>query len=202
MYVRYPTIHVFLLTTLEAFMNKDEVNKFIETLNIYPFGAKLAARNRLIIKIILYTGVRVTEALKLNMKDFVKEDDIYVIQIKGKGNKPRVAMIKEDVIKSDLVDWLERRPRVNLLFSNQKGEQLSQAYVYTLVENILIAANINKSKKGPHFLRHTFASQLAIAETPIYTIMRLMDHADISQTIRYAKLSSKNGSDAVFGLKF
>ena len=53
-----------------------------------------------------------------------------------------------------------------------------------------------------HTLRHTFASQLAIAETPIYTIMRLMDHADISQTIRYAKLSSKNGSDAVFGLKF
>ena len=52
-----------------------------------------------------------------------------------------------------------------------------------------------------HTLRHTFASQLAIAETPIYTIMRLMDHADISQTIRYAKLSSKNGSDAVFNLK-
>ena len=53
-----------------------------------------------------------------------------------------------------------------------------------------------------HTLRHTFASQLAIAETPIYTIMRLMDHADISQTIRYAKLSSANGSDAVFKLKF
>ena len=52
-----------------------------------------------------------------------------------------------------------------------------------------------------HTLRHTFASQLAIAETPIYTIMRLMDHADISQTIRYAKLSSKNGRDAVFNLK-
>ena len=53
-----------------------------------------------------------------------------------------------------------------------------------------------------HTLRHTFASQLAIAETPIYTIMRLMDHAEIKQTIKYAKLSSKNGSDAVFGLKF
>ena len=52
-----------------------------------------------------------------------------------------------------------------------------------------------------HTLRHTFASQLAIAETPIYTIMRLMDHSDISQTIRYAKLSSANGRDAVFNLK-
>ena len=172
-------------TKLPSFMNKDEVNKFIESLNIYPFGAKLAARNRLIIKIILYTGVRVTEALKLNMKDFVKEDDIYVIQIKGKGNKPRVAMIKEDVIKRDLVDWLERRPRVNLLFSNQKGEQLSQAYVYTLVENILITANINKSKKGPHFLRHTFASLLYMKSKDLVLVQEALGHADINTSRIY-----------------
>ncbi len=35
----------------------------------------------------------------------------------------------------------------------------------------------------------------------IYTIMKLMDHVDISQTIRYAKLSSSSGRDAVFNLK-
>lgn len=44
-----------------------------------------------------------------------------------------------------------------------------------------------------HTLRHTFASLLAIQGTPIYTIMKLMDHADITQTIRYAKLSPENG---------
>jgi integrase len=53
-----------------------------------------------------------------------------------------------------------------------------------------------------HTLRHTFASQLAIAGTPIYTIMKLMDHADINQTIRYAKLSPDNGRDNVFKLEF
>lgn len=37
---------------------------------------------------------------------------------KDEVNKPRVVMIKEDVIKSDLVDRIERRPRGNLLFSN------------------------------------------------------------------------------------
>jgi len=53
-----------------------------------------------------------------------------------------------------------------------------------------------------HTLRHTFASQLAIQGTPIYTIMRLMDHADISQTIRYSKLSPDSAKDSVFSLKF
>lgn len=52
-----------------------------------------------------------------------------------------------------------------------------------------------------HTFRHTFASLLAIQGTPIYTIMRLMDHSDISQTVRYAKLSPENGSKSVFSLK-
>ena len=102
-----------------------------------------------------------------------------------KVNKPRVAMIKEDVIKSVLLDWLERKPTSTLLFSNQKGEQLSQAYIYTLVENILIAANINKSKKGPHFLRHTFASLLYMKSKDLVLVQEALGHADINTSRIY-----------------
>lgn len=48
-----------------------------------------------------------------------------------------------------------------------------------------------------HTLRHTFASQLAISGTPIFTIQKLMNHKDISQTLRYAKLAPDTGKDAV-----
>ena len=51
-----------------------------------------------------------------------------------------------------------------------------------------------------HTLRHTFASQLAIAGVPILTIKNLMNHADIEQTMRYAKLAPDQGIDAVKGL--
>lgn len=51
-----------------------------------------------------------------------------------------------------------------------------------------------------HTLRHTFASQLAIAGTPIFTIQKLMNHQDISQTLRYAKLSQETGKDAVLSM--
>ena len=44
-----------------------------------------------------------------------------------------------------------------------------------------------------HTLRHTFASQLAINETPILTIKKLMNHNDINATMRYAKLSKSSG---------
>ena len=51
-----------------------------------------------------------------------------------------------------------------------------------------------------HTLRHTFASQLAIAGVPILTIKGLMNHADIAQTMRYAKLAPDQGVEAVKGL--
>lgn len=51
-----------------------------------------------------------------------------------------------------------------------------------------------------HTLRHTFASHLAINETPIFTIQKLMDHSNIKQTLRYAKLAPDSGKNNVEGL--
>ncbi len=51
-----------------------------------------------------------------------------------------------------------------------------------------------------HTLRHTFASHLAIKGVPIFTIQKLMNHANIEQTIRYAKLAPDSGKNAVKGL--
>ena len=44
-----------------------------------------------------------------------------------------------------------------------------------------------------HTLRHTFASLLAINDVSIYKIMKLMNHKDISMTMRYAKLAPNSG---------
>ena len=51
-----------------------------------------------------------------------------------------------------------------------------------------------------HTLRHTFASHLAINGSPILTIKKLMNHHDIEQTMRYAKLAPDSGKEDVFRL--
>lgn len=51
-----------------------------------------------------------------------------------------------------------------------------------------------------HSLRHTFASHLAVGITPIYVIQKLMNHADIEMTMRYAKLSPDSGTENVRSL--
>ena len=54
-----------------------------------------------------------------------------------------------------------------------------------------------KNRVVIHTLRHTFASQLAIAGTPIFTIQKLMNHSDIQQTMRYAKLAPDSGKEHI-----
>jgi site-specific recombinase XerD len=51
-----------------------------------------------------------------------------------------------------------------------------------------------------HTFRHTFASQLAINETPILTIKKLMNHANITSTMVYAKLNKSSGEKHVDNL--
>jgi len=57
--------------------------------------------------------------------------------------------------------------------------------------------NDSKNRVVIHTLRHSFASNLAIQGTPIYTIQKLMNHKDINMTLRYAKLAPDSGKDMI-----
>jgi len=171
---------------LPSYMHKEEVLKFIKAIDDYPFSEKIAHRNRLIIKIILYTGIRVSEALNITMKDFVRDEDSYIIQVRGKGNKPRIVMIKEHIIKGNLFNWLETRTfNDKLLVYNQKGNVLTQAYISRLVEQILLSVNIRKEKNGAHMLRHTFATLLYQKNKDLILVQESLGHADINTSRIY-----------------
>lgn len=173
-------------TKLPSFMNKVEIDKFLNAIDTFEFTENIAYRNRLILKIIIYTGVRVSEILNLKIKDIFKEENVYLLQIKGKGNKPRVVMIKSSIIENDLKHWLDIRVcNSDLLVCNQKGERLTQAYVSRIVENILISAGIRKEKNGAHMLRHSFATLLYAKHHDLILVQEALGHADINTSRIY-----------------
>lgn len=180
-------------TKLPSFLNKEEVNKFIKAINDYPYkNQNIAARNRLIIKTILYTGIRVGEAISINKKDFVKDGESYIIQVRGKGNKPRVVMIKEKIIKNDLSMWLNFRTcDESLFFCNQKGNKLTQSYISRLVEQILLSIGLRKEKNGAHMLRHTFATLLYQNSHDLILVQESLGHADINTSRIYTHFDKK-----------
>ena len=173
-------------TKLPSFMTKEEIDKFILAIDSFEFSVNVAYRNRLIIKMILYTGIRVSEMLNLRLKDIFKEDDVYLLQIRGKGNKPRVVMIKSKVIENDLKNWLDMRVcDDDFLVCNKSGNRLTQSYVSRTVEKILISAGIRKEKNGAHMLRHSFATLLYSKHHDLILVQEALGHADINTSRIY-----------------
>ena len=171
---------------LPVFMNESEIGAFLEAIESHPFRSDVAARNRALIKIILYTGIRVSEAIHLRLKDIEPQEDVYLLKITGKGNKIRVVMIKSKHIKRDLDEWMQiRRCEDDLLFCNKKGTALTQAYISRIVEHILKSAGIRKEKNGAHMLRHTFATLLYNKSKDLVLVQEALGHASLDTSRIY-----------------
>lgn len=186
---------------LPAYLSQDELERFLQAIDESQLGEKIAARNKLIIKLIVYTGIRVSEALSLRRKDIYPHLDCYIIQIRGKGNKPRVAMIRQSHIQNLLNVWLMQRPSFaplhDLLFCNTKGKALTQSYIYQNVENILTQAGIRKEKNGAHMLRHSFATLLYQQKHDLVMVQEALGHADLNTSRIYTHFDSKRLREVV-----
>lgn len=170
---------------LPTFMHDDEIKRFLEAIETTEFKPYAQAKNRLLIKVILYTGMRVSEALSIKQKDMHKENGYYVFLITGKGNKQRIAMIKEHYIQKDLDEWEEFRSNSTLLFCSRTNKALSQPYVSYIMDKILLNAGIRKEKNGAHMLRHTFATRLYQKNRDLILVQEALGHADLNTSRIY-----------------
>lgn len=118
-----------------------------------------------------YTGFLENETLKLLNS---------VAQSRLKPNDYIVGLSSKKIPAKTLSNRL--RPILNKLFNKGLNE------------------NDTKNRTVIHTLWHTFASHLAINGTPIFTIQKLLNHKDIKDTLRYAKLAPDSGKEHVFKL--
>lgn len=171
---------------LPSFMDESEIKKFIVAIDTYSFKPQIQARNRLIIKIILYTGIRVSEAININIKDIIEKDGYLTIKIVGKGNKHRTVLLKLAHIKNDLKMWLDARTcHSDALFCTKSGSRLLQSYVSRCVENILRSCGIKKEKNGAHMLRHSFATLLYNKSQDLILVQEALGHSSLDTSKIY-----------------
>ncbi|RVY82270.1 integrase [Helicobacter pylori] len=185
---------------LPTHLNNEELEKFLEGIDKIEMSAKVRARNRLLIKIIVFTGMRSNEALQLKIKDFTLENGCYTILIKGKGDKYRAVMLKAFHIESLLKEWLIERElypvKNDLLFCNQKGSALTQAYLYKQVEHIINFAGLRREKNGAHMLRHSFATLLYQKRHDLILVQEALGHASLNTSRIYTHFDKERLKEA------
>ena len=183
----------------ERYLSKEEIKLLLDTLIVYRFDLYFMAL------ISLTTGARAGEILNLRNKDIDVTNGFFNLEITKNGTSAKLKMTSKvlEIIKNREIDF--DKPN-DYLFVSKYGRKLTGIpHIYTKIVKDLFNNELDEEDRKYrvvfHSNRHTFASQLAIQGTPIFTIQKLMRHKDITQTLRYAKLSPDVGVEAVEALE-
>jgi integrase len=179
-----PSILFKIDEEIPRFLNEREIEALFKVIGDPNFS--------LLVKFLLYTGLRRSELVRLNVKDVdLINGVLYVRGTKGKRDMP--VPIHDD-LKPVLKEII--RHDVGPLFPRWRNkDSLSR-----LFKKYARLAGLGDRKL--HDLRHTFGSYLAIAGEDIKRIKELMRHRDIKTTEIYAKLTTERLKEAVNKLKF
>ena len=155
-------------------------------------GQALALRNLALLDILIATGIRIGEASSISMTDIVKPER--TILIHGKGRKQRLIYISCPETWNAIIAWIKARetlkPTTEHLFVNRYGNQLGIhgiEYVFNTLKN---HASINKGAT-PHYLRHTFATNLLANGADLRSVQEILGHSSVSTTEIYTEVSIK-----------
>jgi len=151
---------------LPKFITYDELNKLLENAENY--------RDKLIIKFLFYTGVRVSELVKIKKNDIIFEEGF--VKVYGKGGKERIVPIPKELL-SELKDYINKINTENIF-------PLSSRQVERIIKNIAKKAGINK-KVTPHVLRHSLATTLLSKGVDIRYIQEILGHSSLNITQIY-----------------
>jgi integrase/recombinase XerC len=150
----------------------------------------VAARNTALFTLLYGSGLRISEALQLNLSDLPREGFLVVM---GKGRKERqvpVLAIVEKVLNEyrALCPFAETSDRP--LFMSEKGKRLNQGIAQKALRDVRLALNLPDTAT-PHALRHSFATHLLQNGANLREIQELLGHASLSTTQRYTDVNAE-----------
>ena len=150
-------------------------------------NVEIELRNKLIIHLLLDTGVRVSELVNIKVHDIDVEERI--IKVFGKGSKERFVFFTsktKELLTNYLIKRKEKAITDNLLI-NYIGEKLTERCVQKIIK--LVGEKIGLDIH-PHLLRHTFATDLLNKGADIRMIQELLGHENLETTQIYTHVSN------------
>ena len=153
--------------------------------NLFPDSWK-GLRDRVVINLLYDCGLRRSEVVSL------KDSDIdlskHTIKVLGKGNKERLIPLRSELVTLVQAYIIERNKEFELkhdaLLVTGRGKPIYPKAIYNLVVHYMGLVTSN-AYKGPHALRHSFATHLTNAGAEIKAVQELLGHASLAATQVY-----------------
>jgi len=175
--------------------------------NYRRWDAFQRARAAAVIGVMLYAGLRRSEALALLVSDVnFKTREIRVRQGKGRwGGKQRFVPIHGELIGL-LGTYLKERARRRVtdeapeFFSSTRATgPMGTTTLSFIVRTLARASGVHFS---PHMLRHSFVTHLLRSDVPLYVARDLAGHSHIETTLLYTKVFAKDRHENLQKLSF
>lgn len=160
--------------------------------NCFRSPGFLSARNRLIIALMLDSGLRLHEVVTLTV-DSVHLSERYIIVQRGKGDKQRIVPIGsytgallESYFKE--ISWASCKPLIIKASDTRIVEPITDTTIKQLFRKLKDRSGIERLH--PHLLRHTFATRYLENGGNIYTLQAILGHTSLEMVKRYLHLAS------------
>lgn len=150
----------------------------------------LGRRDRAIFELIYASGLRVSEAVALDLHDVSLQS--MEVRVLGKGGRERVVPFGRSAQRALRIYLDEARGLLSrggeALFLNRRGGRLTQRSVRRMLEAYEQAVGL--PRRGPHSLRHTFATHLLEGGADLRAVQELLGHRSLSSTQIYTHVQA------------
>ncbi|MES2577457.1 MULTISPECIES: site-specific tyrosine recombinase XerD [unclassified Flavobacterium] len=170
-------------------LSVDEIDSLIFAIDLTTNEGE---RNRAMLETLYGCGLRVSELVSLKISDLFFEEGF--VKITGKGNKQRFVPISDLTQKYIQIYRNTIRTHITIqkgfedtLFLNRRGKQLTRAMIFTIIKNLAVKIDLNKTI-SPHTLRHSFATHLLENGADLRSIQLMLGHESITTTEIYVHL--------------
>ncbi|MDC1474971.1 tyrosine recombinase XerC, partial [Gammaproteobacteria bacterium] len=157
-----------------------------QLLNFKPKNAQ-EIRDMAIVELIYSSGLRVSEAINVNLNDFEESKDF--LRVLGKGSKTRLVPVGR-FAQSAINKWINKRKTLatvdEALFVNLRGKRISARSIQERIKHLALRQGL--PPVNPHMLRHSFATHLLESSGDLRSIQELLGHSSLSTTQIYTRL--------------
>ena len=172
----------------------NEISKILKSFDIdptalSPFTQKEYIRDAALLDLLISTGIRIGEAAALTIDDIILSERTLLIH--GKGRKQRLIYISSSQTWDRIKTLIKERKNCNdkHLFVNRYGQPLSIHGIEDIYKKYIKKAQIT-TKSTPHYLRHTFATNLLANGADLRSVQEILGHASVATTQIYTEVTT------------
>jgi integrase/recombinase XerD len=140
-------------------------------------------RNRVLLRFLYASGVRVSEAVGVRWGDMAIRDEGGQVTVHGKGGKTRHILLPPPIWR-ELIALRGDAGAAAPLFRSQRGGHLHPSQVLRIVKAAAKRAGLSGAE-SPHWLRHAHASHALDRGAPIHLVQATLGHSSVATTGRY-----------------